>query len=413
MEQTIISATQVAIEREERYGAHNYSPMPVVLSVGKGVEVWDVEGKKYYDFLSSYSAVNQGHCHPKIIDALVKQSERITLTSRAFYNDLLGKAEEMVCKLFGYDKALFMNSGAEAVETAIKLVRKWGYLKKNVPKDQAKILVAKDNFHGRTTGIISFSTDASCREGFGPMMPGYGIIPFNDLVELERTLAADENICGFLLEPIQGEAGVIVPNEGYLMGVANLCKKYNVKLITDEIQTGIGRTGKLLAADYDEVHADVLILGKAISGGVMAVSAVLCDDEIMLCIGPGEHGSTFGGNPMAAAVTMAGLNVVVEEGLAENAYEMGVVFREKMQSLQSIRPDLIKAVRGRGLLNAVEIFPIDGQGRAYSICKKLMYNGLLCKPTHDHTIRFSPPLVITRQQMDECCDLIEKVILTF
>lgn len=413
MEQTIVSATQVAIEREEKYGAHNYSPMPVVLSLGKGIEVWDVEGRKYYDFLSSYSAVNQGHCHPKIIDALVKQSERITLTSRAFYNDLLGKAEELVCKVFSYDKALFMNSGAEAVETAIKLVRKWGYLKKNIPKDQAKILVARNNFHGRTTGIISFSTDNSCREGFGPMMPGYSIIPFNDLTALECELASDKNICGFLLEPIQGEAGVVVPNDGYLKEVADLCEKYNVKLITDEIQTGIGRTGKLLAADYDAVHADVLILGKAISGGVMAVSAVLCDDEIMLCVGPGEHGSTFGGNPMAAAVTIAGLNVVLEEELAENAYKMGITFRERMLSLQSIRPDLIKAVRGRGLLNAVEIFPANGEGRAYAICKKLMHNGLLCKPTHDHTIRFSPPLVITMAQMDECCDLIEKVIVTF
>jgi len=413
MDQEVISATQSVIEQEAKYGAHNYKPLPVVLTRGEGVHVWDVEGKRYYDFLSAYSAVNQGHCHPKIIAALVEQAGKINLTSRAFYNDQLGKAEAYVCKYFGYDKSLFMNSGAEAVETAIKLVRKWGYLKKGIPADAAKILVLSSNFHGRTTGIISFSTDPDSTTGFGPMMPGYEVIPFGDLKALENSLKRDPNICGFLMEPIQGEAGVMVPEEGYLKKAQELCRQYQVKLITDEIQTGIGRTGRLLAAYYDDIHADVLILGKALSGGVLPVSAVLCDDEIMLCIQPGEHGSTFGGNPMAAAVTMASLQVIEEEGLTDNAFNMGLIFRERMKALQEKRPDLIAAVRGKGLLNAIQMVSDASSGSASEVCLKLMESGLLCKPTHQHTIRFSPPLVINKEQMEESCKIIEDVLTNF
>jgi len=407
----MISTTLDAIEKEKRYGAHNYSPMPVVLTSGQGVSVWDAEGKHYYDFLSAYSAVNQGHCHPKIVDAMVTQAKTITLTSRAFYNDKLGLAEEYICKYFGYDKSLFMNSGAEAVETAIKLVRKWGYKKKNLSEGTAEIAVVGGNFHGRTTGIISFSTDTSSTDGFGPMMQGYHIIPYNDAPALEKILAGNPNICGFLLEPIQGEAGVLVPDDGYLSAVQAICKKYNVKLIIDEIQTGIGRTGKRLASDYDNVKADILILGKALSGGVIPVSAVLCDDEIMLCIQPGEHGSTFGGNPIAAVVTIASLEVMEEESLTENSYQMGQIFRERMSRLKDKRPDIISAVRGKGLLNAMDIIPGEKTGTAGNVCLALMENGLLCKPTHQHTIRFSPPLVITEEQIHTCCDIIEKVIL--
>jgi len=407
----MISTTLDAIEKEKRYGAHNYSPMPVVLTSGQGVSVWDAEGKRYYDFLSAYSAVNQGHCHPKIVDAMVTQAKTITLTSRAFYNDKLGLAEEYICKYFGYDKSLFMNSGAEAVETAIKLVRKWGYKKKNLSEGTAEIAVVGGNFHGRTTGIISFSTDTSSTDGFGPMMQGYHIIPYNDAPALEKILAGNPNICGFLLEPIQGEAGVLVPDDGYLSAVQAICKKYNVKLIIDEIQTGIGRTGKRLASDYDKVKADILILGKALSGGVIPVSAVLCDDEIMLCIQPGEHGSTFGGNPIAAVVTIASLEVMEEESLTENSYQMGQIFRERMSRLKDKRPDIISAVRGKGLLNAMDIIPGEKTGTAGNVCLALMENGLLCKPTHQHTIRFSPPLVITEEQIHTCCDIIEKVIL--
>jgi len=406
----VISGAKAAIEQEKKFGAHNYSPLPVVLSKGEGVHVWDAEGKHYYDFLSAYSAVNQGHCHPKIIRALTEQAQTLTLTSRAFYNDKLGAAEEYICRYFGYDKSLFMNSGAEAVETAIKLVRKWGYIKKGITPGNASIVVVDGNFHGRTTGIISFSTDPSSTEGFGPMMPGYHVIPYNDTDALEETLKANSNICAFMLEPIQGEAGVMVPDEGYLTKAAEICRKYDVKLVVDEIQTGIGRSGKRLASDYENVRPDVLIVGKALSGGVMPVSAVLCDDEVMLCIKPGEHGSTFGGNPLAAVVTIASLEVIEEEGLCENAFRMGEIFRRRMFELMKQRPDLISAVRGRGLLNAIDIIPGEKFGKAINVCLLLMENGLLCKPTHEHTIRFSPPLVINAIQLEECCDIIERVI---
>ncbi len=407
------SRTEAIIAQEEKYGAHNYKPLPVVLTKGEGVYLWDIEGKQYYDFLSAYSAVNQGHCHPKIVQALITQASKLTLTSRAFYNDQLGEAEAFICRYFNYQKSLFMNSGAEAVETAIKLVRKWGYQKKGIPADAAKIIVVGDNFHGRTTGIISFSTDPDSTTGFGPMMPGYQVIPYNDLDALQSCLTHDPNICGFLVEPIQGEAGVIVPQDGYLSRAAELCRQHNVKLIADEIQTGIGRTGKLLASHYDGVRADVLIVGKALSGGVLPVSAVLCDDEIMLCIQPGEHGSTFGGNPLAAVVSIAALEVVKEEQLTENAFAMGEVFRSRLRSLQEQRPDLIGAVRGRGLLNAIDIIPNETSGSAYDVCLALMGKGLLCKPTHQHTIRFSPPLVINAEQMEESCKIIEDVLLQF
>lgn len=406
----MVSTAQAIIEKEKKYGAHNYSPLPVVLADGQGVNVWDTDGKHYYDFLSAYSAVNQGHCHPKIIGAMITQAQKLTLTSRAFYNDKLGDAEEHVCRYFGYDKALFMNSGAEAVETAIKLARKWGYTKKGITAGQAAIAVVEGNFHGRTTGIISFSTDAQSTDGFGPMMPGYHIIPYNDLAALEDTLAQNPDICGFLIEPIQGEAGVLVPDSGYLTAVHEICKKYNVKLIIDEIQTGIGRTGKRLASDYDGVKADILILGKALSGGVIPVSAVLCNDEIMLCIQPGEHGSTFGGNPLAAVVTIASLEVMEEESLIENSFRMGEIFRSRMMLLMEKRPDVIKAVRGKGLLNAIDIIPGEKTGTAYQVCLTLMEKGLLSKPTHQHTIRFSPPLVITAEEINSCCDIIEQVI---
>jgi ornithine--oxo-acid transaminase len=407
-----ITGSQEIIAQEKKYGAHNYSPLPVVLTKGEGVHLWDTSGNRYYDFLSAYSAVNQGHCHPKIIAAMTAQASRLTLTSRAFYNDRLGDAEEFVCRYFGYDKALFMNSGSEAVETAIKLARKWGYTKKGIPANTAMILAAERNFHGRTTGIISFSTDPSSTDGFGPANPGYKVIPYNDLAALERELINHPEICGFLVEPIQGEAGVLIPDEGYLKKAHELCIKHNVKFITDEIQTGIGRTGKMLAAYYDDVHADMLIVGKALSGGVLPVSAVLCDDEIMLCIQPGEHGSTFGGNPVAAAVTIAAMEVMLEEKLTENAFAMGKIFRERMSALQAKRPDLISAVRGKGLLNAIDIIPAASFGSASDICLMLMKEGLLCKATHKHTIRFSPPLVITGAQLQDCCELIERVILS-
>jgi len=405
-----ITGTEAVIAQEKKYGAHNYSPLPVVLTKGEGVYLWDIEGKRYYDFLSAYSAVNQGHCHPKIIGAMTAQASRLGLTSRAFYNDKLGDAEELICKQFGYDKALFMNSGSEAVETAIKLVRKWGYTKKGIAPNTAIILAAERNFHGRTTGIISFSTDPSSTDGFGPANPGYKVIPFNDIETLEKELISHPQICGFLVEPIQGEAGVLIPDDGYLKKAQELCIKYNVKLITDEIQTGIGRTGKMLASYYDDVHADILIVGKALSGGVLPVSAVMCDDEIMMCIKPGEHGSTFGGNPVAAAVTIASIEVMLEEKLTENAFAMGMIFRERMNDLKAKYPNLISAVRGRGLLNAIDIIPSETYGSASNVCLMLMEKGLLCKATHKHTIRFSPPLVITEGQMLECCDLIANVI---
>ena len=407
-----LANTQQFIDTEERFGAHNYHPLPVVLSRGEGVRLWDVEGKQYFDFLSAYSAVNQGHCHPRIINALIGQAQQLTLTSRAFYNDQLGKAEEHICRLFGYYKALFMNSGAEAVETAIKLARKWAYQHKGIADGRANILVAAGNFHGRTTGIISFSDSPESKDQFGPYLPGFTMIPYDDLAALKSALKANPDICAFLVEPIQGEAGVIVPQDGYLAAVHALCKQFNVLLLADEIQTGIGRTGKLLAGNYDEVHADVLIIGKAMAGGVLPVSAVLANNEVMLCIKPGEHGSTFGGNPLAAAVTVAALEVITEEQLSENAFTLGLVFRERMEQIKTKYPSIVTQVRGRGLLNAIDIAH-DVSFTAWDVCIALIENGLLAKPTHGHTIRFSPPLVINAAQMQECCHIIERTIAGF
>jgi len=396
------------IALEDKYGAHNYHPLPVVLAKGEGVFVWDVEGKKYYDFLSSYSAVNQGHCHPKIVAALKEQADTLTLTSRAFHNDVLGQYEEFVTKLFGYDKVLPMNTGVEGGETANKLARKWGYMKKGIEKNKARIIFAKGNFWGRTLAAISSSDDPSSYEGFGPFMPGYDLIPYNDLEALETELK-DFNVCAFMVEPIQGEAGVVVPAEGYLAGVRKLCNKYNVLFIADEVQTGIARTGKMLACDYEDARPDLLILGKAISGGVFPVSAVLADDEIMLCIQPGEHGSTFGGNPLACKVAQAALEVVIHENLAENAYRLGKIFRKELRAFDN---DMITLVRGRGLLNAIVIKPKDGK-EAWDVCLKLRDNGLLAKPTHGDIIRFAPPLVITEEQLMDCIAIIKKTILSF
>ena len=396
------------IALEDKYGAHNYHPLPVVLAKGEGVFVWDVEGKKYYDFLSSYSAVNQGHCHPKIVAALKEQADTLTLTSRAFHNDVLGQYEEFVTKLFGYDKVLPMNTGVEGGETANKLARKWAYMKKGIEKNKARIIFAKGNFWGRTLAAISSSDDPSSYEGFGPFMPGYDLIPYNDLEALETELK-DFNVCAFMVEPIQGEAGVVVPDEGYLAGVRKLCDKYNVLFIADEVQTGIARTGKMLACDYEDARPDLLILGKAISGGVFPVSAVLADDEIMLCIQPGEHGSTFGGNPLACKVAQAALEVVIDENLAENAYRLGKIFRRELRAFDN---DMITLVRGRGLLNAIVIKPKDGK-EAWDVCLKLRDNGLLAKPTHGDIIRFAPPLVITEEQLMDCIAIIKKTILSF
>jgi len=396
------------IALEDKYGAHNYHPLPVVLAKGEGVFVWDVEGKKYYDFLSSYSAVNQGHCHPKIVAALKLQADTLTLTSRAFHNDVLGQYEEFVTKLFGYDKVLPMNTGVEGGETANKLARKWGYMKKGIEKNKARIIFAKGNFWGRTLAAISSSDDPSSYEGFGPFMPGYDLIPYNDLEALETELK-DFNVCAFMVEPIQGEAGVVVPDEGYLAGVRKLCDKYNVLFIADEVQTGIARTGKMLACDYEDARPDLLILGKAISGGVFPVSAVLADDEIMLCIQPGEHGSTFGGNPLACKVAQAALEVVIDENLAKNAYRLGKIFRRELRAFDN---DMITLVRGRGLLNAIVIKPKNGK-EAWDVCLKLRDNGLLAKPTHGDIIRFAPPLVITEEQLMDCITIIKKTILSF
>ena len=396
------------IALEDKYGAHNYHPLPVVLAKGEGVFVWDVEGKKYFDFLSSYSAVNQGHCHPKIVDALKEQANTLTLTSRAFHNDVLGQYEEFITKLFGYDKVLPMNTGVEGGETANKLARKWGYMKKGIKKNKARIIFAKGNFWGRTLAAISSSDDPSSYEGFGPFMPGYDLIPYNDLESLERELK-DFNVCAFMVEPIQGEAGVVVPDEGYLSGVRKLCDKYNVLFIADEVQTGIARTGKMLACDYEDARPDLLILGKAISGGVFPVSAVLADNEIMLCIQPGEHGSTFGGNPLACKVAQAALEVVIDENLAENAFRLGKIFRSEIRSFDN---DMITLVRGKGLLNAIVIKPKNGK-QAWDVCLKLRDNGLLAKPTHGDIIRFAPPLVITEEQLMECISTIKKTILSF
>ncbi|MDB2622296.1 ornithine--oxo-acid transaminase [Flavobacteriales bacterium] len=400
--------SQDLIALEDKHGAHNYHPLPVVLSKGEGAYVWDVEGKRYFDFLSAYSAVNQGHCHPKIISALNEQAATLTLTSRAFHNDVLGQFEKYITELFGYDKVLPMNTGVEGGETANKLARKWGYLKKGIEDNKARILFAKGNFWGRTLAAISSSDDPVSYKGFGPYMPGYDLIPYNDLEALETELK-DPNVCAFMVEPIQGEAGVVVPDEGYLAGVRQLCTKYNVLFIADEVQTGIARTGKMLATDYEDARPDLLILGKALSGGVFPVSAVLADDEVMLCIKPGEHGSTFGGNPLACRVAQAALEVVVEEKLADNAQRLGHVFRRELQNMDS---DMITAVRGKGLLNAIVIKPKNGK-EAWDVCLKLRDNGLLAKPTHGDIIRFAPPLVITESQLMECVDIIKKTLQSF
>ncbi len=406
-----LSKSQELIALEDKYGAHNYHPLPVVLKKGEGVFVWDVEGKKYYDFLSAYSAVNQGHCHPRIIDALNEQSQKLTLTSRAFYNDLLGVYEKYMSEYFGYDKVLPINSGVEAVETALKLCRKWAYQKKGITQNSAKIIFVNGNFHGRTLGVISASVDPDARKDFGPYLPGINIIPYNNLDVLSQVLK-DPEVAGFICEPIQGEAGVYVPDDGYLKEVSRLCKENNVLFIADEVQTGIARTGKLLACDHEEVRPDILILGKALSGGVFPVSAVLADDDIMLCIKPGEHGSTFGGNPLACAVAMAALDVVKEEKLAENAERLGNIFRERMGEL-AIKSDLVTLVRGKGLLNAIVINDSEDSKTAWNICLALRDNGLLAKPTHGNIIRFAPPLVMNEEQLNECCSIIEKTILEF
>lgn len=396
------------MQLEDRYNAHNYHPLPVVLERGEGVHVWDVEGKHYYDFLSAYSAVNQGHCHPRIIRALTEQAQKLTLTSRAFYNNLLGRYAEYITGYFGYDRVLPMNTGVEAVETAIKVCRKWGYQQKGIPEGQAKIIFVAGNFHGRTLAIVSGSTDPSARKDFGPYMPGYVVVPYNDLPALEKALQ-DPNVAGFLVEPIQGEAGVYVPDEDYLPTAYQLCKRHNVLFIADEVQTGIARTGKLLCCDHSRIKPDVLILGKALSGGVLPASAVLSSDEVLLTLKPGEHGSTFGGNPLACAVAMEALQVVEDEKLAENAAEMGMVFRARMEALMQKRPDLIRQVRGKGLLNAVVINDSEDSKTAWNFCLKMAQNGLLAKPTHGNIIRFAPPLVMDKSQLDECCGIIESV----
>lgn len=406
-----VQSSKDAIALEDKYGAHNYHPLPVVLARGEGVHVWDVEGVKYYDFLSAYSAVNQGHCHPRIVGALSEQAATLTLTSRAFYNDVLGAYEKYMCEYFGFDKILPMNTGAEAVETAIKLCRKWAYEKKGIPENEAKIIVCENNFHGRTTTIISFSNDQDARKNFGPYTKGFVKIPHNDIDALKAALS-EENVAGFLIEPIQGEAGVFVPDDGFLAEADRLCKESDVLFIADEVQTGIARTGKLLACDYEEVKADILILGKAVSGGVYPVSAVLADDKVMTVIKPGQHGSTFGGNPLAAKVAMAALEVVKDEKLAENAHRLGEVFRERMNAFIE-KTDLVTLVRGKGLLNAIVINDTEDSSTAWDICVALKENGLLAKPTHGNIIRFAPPLVMTEEQLHDCCDIIEKTIRAY
>jgi ornithine--oxo-acid transaminase len=398
------------IKKEEKYGAHNYHPLPVVLSRGEGIYMWDVEGKRYFDFLSAYSAVNQGHCHPRILEALITQSQKLALTSRAFYNDCLGEFEEYITKYFGYDKVLPMNTGAEGDETALKLCRKWAYEKKGIPENKAKIVVCEGNFHGRTITIISMSTDPDSYKGFGPYTPGFVVVPYNDVDALKKELE-DPNVAGFLVEPIQGEAGVYVPDDGYLKAAYNLCKKKNVLFIADEVQTGLCRTGKMMACDHEGVRPDILILGKALSGGMYPVSAVLCDDEIMLCIKPGEHGSTYGGNPIAAKVGIAALQVLKDEKLAENSEKLGIVFREEMQKLVD-KYEMVDLVRGKGLLNAVVIKPKGGK-TAWDLCVAMKENGLIAKPTHQHIIRFAPPLVITKEQLMEAIGIIKKTMLQF
>ncbi|HFS67657.1 MAG TPA: ornithine--oxo-acid transaminase [Flavobacteriia bacterium] len=397
------------IALEDKYGAHNYHPLPVVLSRGEGVFVWDVEGKKYYDFLSAYSAVNQGHCHPKIIDAMVNQAKTLTLTSRAFYNDVLGKYEEFATNYFGFDKLLPMNTGAEAVETAIKLCRKYAYEVNGIPENEAQIIVCENNFHGRTTTVISFSNDPVARKNFGPYTPGFIKIPYNDLHALEAALKNNKNVAGFLVEPIQGEAGVYVPDEGYLAKAKELCQQNNTLFIADEVQTGIARTGKLLAVDHENVKPDILILGKALSGGAYPVSAVLANDEIMNVIKPGQHGSTFGGNPIAGAVAIAALEVVLDENLADNAERLGNIFRKELKEFAATN-DLVKLVRGKGLLNAIVINDTEDSDTAWNICLNLRDNGLLAKPTHGNIIRFAPPLVMNEEQLMDCVNIIKKTI---
>jgi ornithine--oxo-acid transaminase len=405
-----ISAEQ-AIELEDKYGAHNYHPLPVVLERGEGVYVWDVDGKKYFDFLAAYSAVNQGHCHPKIVSALTEQAQKLTLTSRAFYNDSLGEYEKFVTSYFGYDKVLPMNTGAEGVETALKLARKWAYEKKGVAENEAVVIVCKNNFHGRTISIVSASSDPDARTNFGPFTPGIVSVEYNDAAALAE-LVKNKNVAAFLVEPVQGEAGVIVPDEGYLKKCYELCKENNVLLIADEIQSGLGRTGKLLACDYDGVHPDILILGKALAGGVYPVSAVLANDEIMLCIKPGQHGSTYGGNPLACKVAIAALTVLKEEKLVENSERLGKVLLNELKAIQASYPDLIKTVRGKGLFCAMVINERNGKN-AWDVCIELLKNGLLAKPTHGDIIRFAPPLVITEAQLMECVSIIRKVVKMF
>lgn len=407
-----IVSSQLAMDLEDKFGAHNYHPLPVVLSRGEGVYVWDVEGKKYYDFLSAYSAVNQGHCHPKIIDALKSQAESLTLTSRAFYNDMLGKYEKYVTSYFGFEKVLPMNTGAEAVETAIKLCRKYAYEKKGIPENEAKIIVCENNFHGRTTTIISFSNDEEARKNFGPYTRGFVKIPYDDINALEQVLLNTKNVAGFLVEPIQGEAGVYVPRKGFLRSAKELCEKHDVLFMADEVQTGVARTGKLLAVHHENVVPDILILGKALSGGVYPVSAVLADDCIMNVIKPGQHGSTFGGNPLACAVAIAALEVVKEEALEQNAERLGVIFRNELSKFAEANP-LVKLVRGKGLLNAIVINDSEDSETAWNICLKLRDNGLLAKPTHGNIIRFAPPLVMNETELMDCISIIKNTISSF
>ncbi|TND07433.1 MAG: ornithine--oxo-acid transaminase [Bacteroidetes bacterium] len=403
-----ISRSQQMMGLEDKYGAHNYHPIPVVIGRGEGVFVWDAEGKRYYDFLSAYSAVNQGHCHPKIISALVQQAQKITLTSRAFYNTELGEYEKFITSFFGYDKVLPMNTGVEAVETAVKLSRRWGYSVKGIPDGQAKIVWVENNFHGRTISSISASTDPSSYGGFGPLVPGYVIIPFNDLTALENALK-DPHVAAFIFEPVQGEAGVIVPDTGYLEGVREMCSKHNVLMVADEVQSGLCRTGRMLACDHENVRPDILVLGKALSGGVLPVSAVLADDAIMLTIKPGEHGSTYGGNPLACHVAMAALTVLQEEKMAENSERLGQILRRELNAIPSKR---IKLVRGKGLFNAIVIEPQNGI-TAWEVCLKMAELGLLAKPTHGDIIRFAPPLCITEEQLFECIAIIREALLSF
>jgi len=407
----MIKNSKEAIKLENKFGAHNYHPLPVVLTRGEGIYVWDVEGKKYFDYLSAYSAVNQGHCHPKIIKSLVDQGKKLTLTSRAFYNDILGEYEQYITEYFNYDKVLPMNTGVEGGETANKLARKWGYMKKGIKENNAKIVFAHGNFWGRTLAAISTSDDPLSYKGFGPYMPGYELVPYNDLDALENSLK-DNDVCAFMVEPIQGEAGVVVPDKGYLKGVRDLCNKYNVLFIADEVQTGIARTGKMLATDFEDARPDILILGKALSGGVLPVSAVLADDEIMMCIKPGEHGSTYGGNPLACAVAKTALEVIKEENLEQNAMEMGNHFRNTLEKLKN-DTNLVKLIRGKGLLNALVINDSETSSTAWDICIRMKDNGLIAKPTHGNIIRFAPPLVINREQIDESCQIIKNSILEY